>query len=266
MVVFYAFCRTLDDLADAPGVPDEHRRLLLDSWRHGLLHGFDKPTTLQQQVLALRDRGAFPTSCLTAIIDGCRMDLQPQRFQTWEDLSAYVWQVACAVGLVSIRLFGCTDPRSERYAVALGRALQLTNILRDLREDLANGGRIYLPLEDLARFDYSDKDLAAGTRDERFLALMAFEAERAEGFFREAAAALPASRSPGAGTGPDHGRNLSPFAGPHAAATASGCLKNATGSPRAANWRFSPSIWLQAGSKSNTPPFTHVTHPCPNPS
>ncbi len=128
---------------------------------------------------------------LTAIIAGCRIDLQPQRFATWEDLSGYVWKVACAVGLVSIRLFGCQDPGAERYAVALGRALQLTNILRDIREDVDNGGRIYLPLEDLARFHYTEQDLAAHRHDERFLALMDFEAARAEGFFREAAAALP---------------------------------------------------------------------------
>jgi len=106
-------------------------------------------------------------------------------------LSGYVWKVACAVGLVSIRIFGCKDPGSERYAVALGHALQLTNILRDIREDLDNGGRIYLPLADLARFHYTENDLAQRTCDERFLALLAFEADRAEEFFREAAAALP---------------------------------------------------------------------------
>ena len=193
MVVFYAFCRTLDDLADDPGVPDDRRRAMLDGWRDGLLTGFDQPDTLQQQVLALRERRAIPTELLTAIIDGCRMDLQPQRFQSWDDLSEYVWQVACAVGLVSIRLFGCVDPGAERYAVALGRALQLTNILRDIREDHDNGGRIYLPLEDLARFHYTPQDLAERVHDERFVRLMAFEAERAERLFRDAAEALPAA-------------------------------------------------------------------------
>ena len=191
MVVFYAFCRTMDDLADDPRVPDGQRLGLLDAWQDGLASGFAKPTTLQLQVISLRDRHGIPTDLLTAIIDGCRMDLQPQRFATWEDLSGYVWKVACAVGLVSIRLFGCKDPGAERYAVALGHALQLTNILRDIREDLDNGGRIYLPLADLARFHYTENDLAQRTCDERFLALLAFEADRAEEFFREAAAALP---------------------------------------------------------------------------
>ena len=132
MVVFYAFCRTLDDLADAPGLPAKVRQASLESWRTGLVSGFDQPDALQCQVLALRERHGLPTGLLTAIIDGCLSDLQPQRFQTWDDLAEYVWQVACAVGLVSIRLFGCKDPAAEPYAIALGRALQLTNILRDI--------------------------------------------------------------------------------------------------------------------------------------
>jgi phytoene synthase len=192
-VVFYAFCRTMDDLADDPGFPAEERAAALEAWKTGLLHGFENPTTLQRQVMEMRDRHSIPGELLAAIIDGCLMDLQPRRFQTWDDLSGYVWKVACAVGLVSIRLFGCTSPAAEPYAVALGRALQLTNILRDVGEDLANGGRVYLPLDDLARFGYAENDLAAQVRDARFLALMEYEVARAGGFFREAAALLPAA-------------------------------------------------------------------------
>jgi phytoene synthase len=192
-VVFYAFCRTLDDLADDPGIPAGQRAAALEAWKRGLASGFENATELQREIIELRDRRAIPNELLNAIIDGCQMDLEPRRFQTWEDLSGYVWKVACAVGLVSIRLFGCADPVAERYAVALGRALQLTNILRDIREDFANGHRIYLPLEDFARFGYTEADLAAGTRDDRFLALMSFEADRADGYFREAAALLPAA-------------------------------------------------------------------------
>ena len=137
------------------------------------------------------------------------MDLEPRRFQTWEDLSQYIWKVACAVGLVSIRLFGCTDPAAERYAIALGHALQLTNILRDIREDHDNGGRIYLPLEDLARFGYTESDLAARVCDARFLALMDFEAGARGGFFPRGGGTAARRRSQGAGTGPHHGRDLS---------------------------------------------------------
>ena len=193
MVVFYAFCRSMDDLADAPGLPLEQREAALQAWKTGLCGGFAAPDEFQQEVLALRERHQLPTPLLVAIIDGCLMDLRPQRFQTWDDLTTYIWQVAGAVGLVSIRLFGCSDPASEHYAVTLGQALQLTNILRDISEDLANGARIYLPLADLARFGYTEADLLGRVCDERFLALMAHEAERADGLFREAAACLPAA-------------------------------------------------------------------------
>jgi phytoene synthase len=139
----------------------------------------------------MRDRQNIPNELLIAIIEGCEMDLGVQRFGTWEDLAAYTWKVACAVGLVSVRLFGCKDPASDNYAVALGHALQLTNILRDVGEDLANGVRIYLPLMDLARFQYTERDLVGRVYDGRFLALMTYEAERAEGFFKQAEELLP---------------------------------------------------------------------------
>ncbi len=191
MVIFYAFCRTMDDLADDPNHSPDERLLALNTWENGLTHGFSSPDAFQAEVISLRDRAALPNDLLVAIIDGCRMDLQPQRFQTWEELSGYCWKVACAVGLVSIRLFGCTDPASSAYAVALGHALQLTNILRDIHEDLENGNRIYLPLADLARFHYTAQDLAAHVVDERFLALMDYQAERAASYFRDAQRLTP---------------------------------------------------------------------------
>jgi phytoene synthase len=193
MVVFYAFCRTIDDLADDPGIPIIDREKSLAHWRNGLVSGFEAPDEFQQELTSLRDRHQIPNDLLLAVIDGCRMDLHPQRFEAWQDLSDYIWKVACAVGLVSTRLFGCTDPGSEHYAVALGHALQLTNILRDIDEDLANGQRIYLPLEDLARFGYTELDLIARVHDARFVALMNHLADRAENFYREAAASLPES-------------------------------------------------------------------------
>ena len=191
MVVFYAFCRTMDDLADEPTHPPAERKAMLDAWKHGLLDGFPEPDPFQREVIELRDRHQIPNDLLCAIIDGCAMDLHPQRFGTWEDLQQYTWKVACAVGLVSIRLFGCKDPGSETYAVALGHALQLTNILRDVAEDLSNSARIYLPLADLARFQYTERDLIDRVHDGRFLALMAFEADRADSLYQAAEAALP---------------------------------------------------------------------------
>lgn len=191
MVVFYAFCRTMDDLADDPSRGVSERRSALGLWREGLNHGFQEPDSFQTEVVRMRDRNHIPNDLLNAIIDGCEMDLRPQRFGSWEELSQYTWKVACAVGLVSVRLFGCQDPASDRYAVALGHALQLTNILRDVAEDLSNGLRIYLPLNDLSRFQYTERDLVGRVYDGRFLALMNYEAERAEEFFKEAEAVLP---------------------------------------------------------------------------
>lgn len=186
MVVFYAFCRVIDDLADDPDIPLEHRQQGLQQWRDGLEHGFAEPDTLQQQVVQLREKLAIPLQPFLDLIDGCSSDLEPQRFDTWKDLETYTYRVASCVGLISTRIFGCTHPDSEAYAVALGHALQLTNILRDVREDLDNGGRIYLPLEDLARFDLSEDDLHAHVHDQRFIELMQFQATRAEAFYQQA--------------------------------------------------------------------------------
>lgn len=190
-VVFYAFCRVIDDLADDLSCPITERELALSNWREGLESGFQKPDALQQQVVEMRDRHAIPTGLLVAIVEGCRMDLKPLRFGTWEDLSSYTWHVACAVGLVAMRIFGARDPNCEKYAVALGHALQLTNIIRDVGEDLSNGVRIYLPLADLHRFQYTEKDLIGRVYDGRFRALMDFQAQRAESFYSEASQNLP---------------------------------------------------------------------------
>lgn len=191
MVIFYAFCRTMDDLADDLSVPATERATALEYWKTGLETGFSDAGEFESEVVAMRDRHHVPNELLVAIIEGCQMDMHPQRFGNWEELSRYTWKVACAVGLVSVRLFGCREPVSDRYAVALGNALQLTNILRDIDEDLSNGLRIYLPLADMARFQYTERDLVGRVYDGRFLAMMSYQAERAEGFFREAEETLP---------------------------------------------------------------------------
>lgn len=191
-MIFYAFCRTMDDLADSPGLPAAGRAQSLDLWEKGLLHGFEKPSPLQLEVTAMQTRRKIPKELLVSIIDGCRMDLKPQRFENWEALSGYVWKVASVVGLVSIRIFGCKDPGSETYAEALGKALQLTNIIRDVGVDLANGRRIYLPLEDLRKFQYTEQNLADRIYNDKFVALMEYQADRADEYFREAARMLPA--------------------------------------------------------------------------
>lgn len=195
MVIFYAFCRVIDDLADDTTRPVDEREASLGAWKDGLERGFSKPDPLQQEVVDMAAKYEIPVHLLTAIIDGCRMDLRPQRFGTWHDLSEYTWKVACAVGLASLRVFGAADPASERYAVALGHALQLTNILRDVGEDLGNGVRIYLPLSDMARFQYTERDLVGRVHDGRFQSMMVWQADRAMAFYREACEVMPKSDS-----------------------------------------------------------------------
>lgn len=193
MVTFYAFCRVVDDLADDLDRPLEEREAGLSAWQEGIEKGFENPDVLQKEVVDLMEQYAIPNELLAAIVEGCRMDLRPQRFGTWDDLSGYTYKVACAVGLASLKVFGANDPASERYAVALGHALQLTNILRDVGEDLANGCRIYLPLADLGRFQYTERDLVGRVYDGRFVAMMTYQADRADALYREAIEIMPKS-------------------------------------------------------------------------
>ena len=118
------------------------------------------------------------------------MDLEPLRFQTWEDLQTYTYKVAGVVGLISLYIFGADPVRSQDYALKLGHALQLTNIIRDVGEDLNNGSRVYLPLSDLERFNYTEEDLINKVYDERFIALMEYQYERSLALYKEASDSL----------------------------------------------------------------------------
>lgn len=191
MTVFYAFCRTVDDIADDTSQPVAKRRECLESWKGWLREGFPEGDGLGREVEKLMARRGIAVGWMEEIIAGCAMDLEVLRFQGWEELSRYNWKVAGVVGLISARIFGCVHEDSDKYAVALGHALQLTNILRDVGEDLANGGRIYLPVNDMMRFQYSERDLVGKVYDGRFLALMSYEAERAEYYFAEAEGLIP---------------------------------------------------------------------------
>jgi len=190
-VVFYAFCRTVDDLADDAGISKSKRREGLARWEEGIRNGFPETDAFGTQITEMMGRRGIPQEWMLEIIEGCRMDLEARRFQGWDELAAYNRKVAGVVGLVCTRLFGCVHEDSDRYAIALGNALQLTNILRDIGEDLANGGRIYLPVNDLIRFQYSERDLVGKVYDGRFLAVMQYESERAEHFFEEAEKLIP---------------------------------------------------------------------------
>lgn len=192
MNVFYAFCRIADDLADEPDRPLEERRAALELWRHAVVEPVEGEPPLAPAVRALIEKYQLNTDHFSEIIAGCEMDLDGTQYETWDDLRVYCHRVASVVGLVSIEIFGYSDPRARHYAVELGLALQVTNILRDVAEDFANGGRIYLPREDMAQFGYTPEDLAARKYNGAFHQLMSFEAARARGFFASAEAALPA--------------------------------------------------------------------------
>ena len=191
ITVFYAWCRVIDDIADDPGQAVEERRAALDKWKEAVQRPVEGESALAAPVRTLVEKYRLQVGHFHELIAGVEMDLAAATYETWEDLRLYCHRVASVVGLISIEIFGCRDPQAQEYAEQLGLALQLTNILRDVGEDFANGGRIYLPSQDLARFGYTPADLAASRHNAAFLALMRFEAERARGFYAAAARALP---------------------------------------------------------------------------
>jgi phytoene synthase len=190
ITTFYAFCRVIDDIADSKTLAVDEKRLRLNQWRSWLrAAGADEPS-LARDIFSLIDKYSLSPAMLEEIIDGVEMDLSITRYANFETLRVYCYRVASAVGLVSIEIFGYRNPACKEYAVQLGLALQMTNIIRDVGKDLRDG-RIYLPQEELAQFDYSEPELQDRQYNERFLRLMEFEAERAQQFFNAAAALLP---------------------------------------------------------------------------
>jgi len=180
-LVFYDFCRLVDDIADVPGIPLCDRLAVLQAWRSAIRMEPHAPK-LPPMLEAVITNHGVNRDHLVAIVDGVLQDLKPRDFQTFDDLHAYCWRVASAVGLVSIRIFGIPAPAGVEYAEHLGIALQLTNIIRDVGEDSENG-RIYLPLEDLARFEVSREDILTRRDSPAFRVLIEFQIERAQGYY-----------------------------------------------------------------------------------
>jgi phytoene synthase len=190
ITIFYAFCRVIDDIADSSELNVAEKRLRLAAWREMLRAACADEPLLAQDVRSLIDRYSLPIDILEEIITGVEMDSSISRYATFEELRIYCYRVASAVGLVSIEIFGYRNARCKEYALELGLALQMTNIIRDVGKDLEHG-RVYLPQEDLARFGYSETELQDRQYNERFVRLMEFEAARAREFFSRATAALP---------------------------------------------------------------------------
>lgn len=176
-LVFFRFCRAVDDIADEGSAKAPEREAALEEWLEAVA-ARRLPPELEDVVA----RHEIPRDLLSEIIRGCLMDVRPCGFETLPDLERYCWRVACAVGLASIRIFGCTRPASESYAEHLGHALQLTNILRDVGED-AGLGRIYLPADLMAQFGVSREEIFSGRPGPGFLPLVRFLAGRARSHF-----------------------------------------------------------------------------------
>jgi 15-cis-phytoene synthase len=196
IVAVWDFCRAVDDAVDEveTGATPEAVRRAVDEWRSELArcYGGGTPTTpegrrLQPFVQALD----LPRQAFEDVIDGVAMDLDTSRYQSFDDLFEYCRRVASAVGMICIKIFGCCNAGSREYALNLGVALQLTNILRDVRADLARG-RLYLPLDDLQAMGCTVEDLAAGRPTDPVRKLIAYECGRAREFYARAVAARPA--------------------------------------------------------------------------
>ena len=200
----YAFMRRADDISDDPSVPPEQRRVKLDEWMNALRRVVAGERTDDPVLFAVADaqrRFKIPLELLEQLVQGTEMDLplveaaadgtSPQvQYETFQQLYDYCYHVASVVGLVCIRIFGYRDPRAEELAEHTGIAFQLTNIIRDVKEDAAMG-RLYLPQEDLARFDLSSAVLGNGSAAVRLRPVLELEAHRARDFYQDAEELLP---------------------------------------------------------------------------
>ena len=189
VLALYAYCRRSDNIVDdaaAGGITPAAAAARLDAWA-AQTHPRDPtdPDPVVQAWADVRRRFAIPQALADELLTGVRMDLRHARYATWGDLWIYCYRVASTVGLMSTYITGAVDPSAVNYAIRLGIALQLTNILRDVGED-ARLGRIYLPLEDLERFGVAPRDLLAGRRGAGVRALLRFEVARARQLYAAA--------------------------------------------------------------------------------
>ncbi len=182
----YAFMRYADEIVDNPGLTTlEEQHAALEAFEEETLSALACGEVFNPVLRAFantgRERG-IALENIAAFMKSMKMDTYVFRYPTYEDLAVYTYGSAAVVGLMMCRVLGVEDDRAEEHAEALGVAMQLSNFLRDIAEDWLRG-RVYLPLEDLARFGYAEGDLAAGVVDERFVELMRFEIERARALY-----------------------------------------------------------------------------------
>lgn len=181
----YSLCREIDDVVDRPGAGSDERAELR-RWRSEIdqCYGGHPTHPITRNLQVVLESFPIPRQYFHQLIDGVEMDLNRNRYGTFTELYDYCYRVASVVGLICLEIFDCrTSPPARGYAVNLGLAFQLTNILRDIAVD-ADRGRIYLPAEDLERFGYSEADLLARRYSPSFIELMRFQCGRAGNFFR----------------------------------------------------------------------------------
>ena len=188
----YSFCRVVDDCVDEEGGEGEAGlRKWMDEVRR--CYAGAPETELGRDLAEAVARFPIPRACFEDIVEGCRMDVAIRRYRTFADLRVYCERVASAVGLASIEIFGYTNPQTRRYAVELGIALQLTNILRDVGADAARG-RLYIPLDELHHFRVEEDQIFAaadGGHNAQLRLLLGYQAERARQHYEQAIALLP---------------------------------------------------------------------------
>ncbi len=191
MNTVYAFCRQTDDIVDEGDAPAEMKYAKLHKWRLELdkaLSGISESALLNKLGRTISQFN-IPLDPFFDLLRGMEMDLQKNRYPTFEDLRMYCYCVASTVGLMCIEIFGYKHGSAKDFAVNLGIALQLTNILRDIKKD-SEKGRIYLPLEDLKKFNYTEEDIFNHTYNSNFTELMKYEVERAKFYFDKATESL----------------------------------------------------------------------------
>jgi phytoene synthase len=193
MSALYAFCREVDDLADDESVPIQERRSQLNAWRVDIQRacsGGEPAIAVNRELQPFIITHGLAFELFDELLRGVEMDLDIKRYATYAELEQYCYRVASVVGLLSIEIFGYRNGHCRDYANHLGKALQFTNILRDVRTD-AERRRIYLPLSELARFAVNEDEILHGHYSDRFRALASSFAERARQFYRQARESLP---------------------------------------------------------------------------
>lgn len=191
MNTVYAFCRKTDDIVDENSDSTDLKYEKLRKWRIE----FEKSFSGNSEFALLNKLGKtisnfnIPLDPFFELIKGMEMDLQKDRYKSFDDLQLYCYRVASTVGLMCIEIFGYKHPSTKQFAVDLGIALQMTNILRDIGKDAKNG-RIYLPQEDLIKFNYSEAEIMSLIYNDNFRDLMVYESSRAKQYFNSATANL----------------------------------------------------------------------------